>query len=99
MSSRHDREARKARLLNEIQQQRIDLSAARRDWLLYTAQYDRSWLTFVNMRRYLAVGSSILAIWTVRKQPHKSHFLLRWTKRGLGLWSSWRLIRKNLPQR
>jgi hypothetical protein len=98
MSSRRDREARKARLLNEIQQQRLDLSAARRDWLMTTAQYDRSWLTFVSMRRYLAIGSSILAIWTVRK-PRKSHFLLRWTKRGFGLWSSWRLVRKNLPQR
>ncbi|QKJ88761.1 hypothetical protein PMPD1_3850 [Paramixta manurensis] len=93
--SRAEREQRKAELLGVIQQQRLDLSAARRDWLLGTAHYDRGWLAFLNLRRYLAIGSGALAIWSVRNP----NFLLRWAKRGLGAWSTWRLIRKNLPHR
>lgn len=91
--TRQEREARKHELLNQVQQQRLDMSAAKRDWLLGTAQYDRGWLTLVSMRRYFAIGSSALAIWSVRNP----NFLLRWAKRGLGLWSTWRLVKASLP--
>ena len=64
--SQREREARIHELLNQVQQQRLDLSAARRDWLESTAQYDRGWLTFLSLRRYLAIGSSALAIWSIR---------------------------------
>lgn len=33
MSSKVERERRKAQLLSQIQQQRLDLSASRREWL------------------------------------------------------------------
>ena len=33
MSSKVERQKRKAQLLGQIQQQRLDLSATRRDWL------------------------------------------------------------------
>lgn len=36
-----ERAKRKAYLLSQIQQQRLDLSATRRDWLEATAGYDR----------------------------------------------------------
>ncbi|MEG3110387.1 MULTISPECIES: YqjK-like family protein [Pantoea] len=93
--SRREREKRIHELLNQVQQQRLDLSAGRRDWLYGTAHYDRGWQTFLGLRRYLAVGSSALAIWSVRS-PNK---ILRWAKRGFGLWSTWRMLKTALPQR
>ncbi|MCE0490047.1 YqjK-like family protein [Pantoea sp. Mb-10] len=93
--SRKEREARMHDLLNEIQQQRLDLSAAGRDWLTSTAHYDRGWLTLLSMRRYLAIGSSALAIWSIRS-PNR---ILRWAKRGFGVWSTWRMIKSSLPSR
>lgn len=93
--TRQEREARKHELLNQVQQQRLDLSAAKRDWLLGTAHYDRGWLTLMSLRRYVAIGSSALAIWSVRNP----NFLMRWAKRGLGIWSTWRLLKNSLPGR
>ena len=93
--SKLEREARIHELLGEVQQQRLDLSASRRDFLLSTAQYDRGWLTFLSMRRYLAIGSSALAIWSVRS-PNK---FMRLLKRGFGVWSTWRMLKSALPQR
>ncbi len=93
--SRQEREARIHKLLNQIQQQRLDMSIARRDWLESTARYDRGWLKLVSYRRYLAIGSSALAIWSVRSPSR----LLRWGKRGFGLWSTFRMIRSALPSR
>lgn len=93
--SRREREARKADLLRLIQQQRLDLSAGRRDWLYATDGFDRGWLQLVSLRRYLAVGSSLVALWSVR-HPRR---IGRWFRRGFGLWSTWRLIRNRLPQR
>lgn len=95
MSSKQEREARIHALLSDIQQQRLDLSAGRRDFLQSTAQYDRGWLTFLSMRRYLAIGSSALAIWSVRS-PNK---FMRLIKRGLGIWSTWRMLKAALPHR
>ena len=90
-----DREQRKADLLIAIHQQRLDLSAARREWLLETARYDRGWMTLLSLRSYLAIGSSALAIWSVRNP----NFFMRWAKRGFGAWSTWRLIKANLPRK
>ncbi|MFS2221219.1 YqjK-like family protein [Pantoea sp. B65] len=92
--SHRDRQRRKAQLLGIVQQQRLDLSAARRDWLAATARYDHGWLTLVSLRRYLLLGSSAMAIWSARNPS----FLMRWLRRGFGLWSTWRLIRNNLPR-
>ncbi|RPD99166.1 hypothetical protein BBB56_13470 [Candidatus Pantoea deserta] len=95
MSSKQEREARIHALLSDIQQQRLDLSAGRRDFLQSTAHYDRGWLTFLSMRRYLAIGSSALAIWSVRS-PNK---FMRLLKRGFGVWSTWRMVKAALPPR
>ncbi|PIJ50221.1 hypothetical protein BL250_12555 [Erwinia sp. OLTSP20] len=93
--SRREREQRKSALLRLIQQQRLDLSAECRDWQNVTARYDRSWLALMSLRRYIAIGSSLLAIWSVR-HPRR---MGRWFKRGLGIWSTWRLIRSGFPSR
>lgn len=93
--SRREREQRKADLLRLIQQQRLDLSAECRDWLYATERFDRGWLQLVSLRRYFAIGSSLMALWSVR-HPRR---MGRWVRRGLGAWSTWRMIRSRLPQR
>ncbi|EGA8368908.1 hypothetical protein H6M70_000998 [Salmonella enterica subsp. enterica serovar Typhimurium] len=105
MSSKGEREKRKALLLSQIQQQRLDLSASRRDWLETTGAYDRGWLettgaydrgwnTVLSLRSWALVGSSVMAIWTIRHP----NMLVRWAKRGLGIWSAWRLVKTTLRQ-
>ncbi|EHC87519.1 Inner membrane protein YqjK [Salmonella enterica subsp. enterica serovar Uganda str. R8-3404] len=107
MSSKGEREKRKALLLSQIQQQRLDLSAsrrdtrlagdhrrARRDWLETTGAYDRGWNTVLSLRSWALVGSSVMAIWTIRHP----NMLVRWAKRGLGIWSAWRLVKTTLRQ-
>ncbi|WP_279049685.1 YqjK-like family protein [Cedecea davisae] len=89
-----ERTKRKAHLLSQIQQQRLDLSATRRDWLQVTSPYDRGWNTLLSLRSYAMIASSVLAIWSVR---HPS-LLMRWAKRGFGAWSAWRMIRNALNQ-
>ena len=66
MSDKAERQKRKAYLLSQIQQQRLDLSAGRRDWIEATRPFDRGWNTFLSLRSWALVGSSVMAIWTVR---------------------------------
>ncbi|MDY0971345.1 YqjK-like family protein [Siccibacter turicensis] len=94
MSDKHERERRKAWLLSQIQQQRLDLSASRRDWLSATGAYDRGWNTLLSLRSWAVVGSSVMALWSVRHP----NMLLRWAKRGFGAWSAWRLVQTTLRQ-
>ncbi|MCL5501036.1 YqjK-like protein [Phytobacter palmae] len=94
MSHKAERLKRKALLLSQIQQQRLDLTAARRDWLEATGAYDRGWNTFLSLRSWALVGSSFMAVWSVRHP----NILMRWAKRGLGLWSVWRLVKSTLDQ-
>ena len=94
MSSKQQREQQKTLLLRQIQQQRLDLIASRRDWLEATAPFDRGWQTLPHLRSWAMVGSGIMAVWSVRHP----RFLLRWTKRGFGLWSAWRMAKRLLRQ-
>jgi hypothetical protein len=94
MSSKTELRQRKAFLLSQIQQQRLDLAASRRDWVDATRPLDRGWNTFLNLRSWVLVGSSVMAIWGVR-HPSK---LIRWTRRGFGVWSAWRLVKATLHQ-
>ncbi len=90
-----ERNERKAALLRQIYQQRLDLSIDTKLWLESTARYDRGWLTVLNLRRYFAVGSGLMAIWSIRNP----RFITRWAKRGFGAWSTWRMVRNFLPNR
>ncbi|MEN0585350.1 MULTISPECIES: YqjK-like family protein [unclassified Kosakonia] len=92
MSGKAERLKRKARLLSEIQQQRLDLTTGRREWLEATGAYDRGWNTLLSLRSWALVGSSAMAIWSVRHP----NMLVRWAKRGLGAWSLWRLVKSTL---
>ena len=88
MSGKAERQKRKSYLLSQIQQQRLDLSASRRDW------FDRGWNTFLSLRSWALVGSSVMAIWTVRHP----NMLIRWARRGFGAWSAWRLVKATIRQ-
>lgn len=94
MSEKSERQRRKAYLLSQIQQQRLDLSASRRDWLEVTHSYDRGWNTLLSLRSWALVGSSVMAIWSVRHP----NLLVRWARRGFGVWSAWRLIKSTIRQ-
>ena len=83
MSSKVERERRKAQLLSQIQQQRLDLSASRREWLEATGAYDRRWNMLLSLRS-----------WTIRHP----NMLVRWARRGFGVWSAWRLVKTTLKQ-
>lgn len=87
-----ERQQQKAALLRKIQQQRIDLSRASRDWQQVTAPYDRGWQVVMQFRRYLLVAGGALAIWNIRR-PSK---LMTLTRRGLNIWSSFRMVRSTL---
>ncbi|PJO85948.1 YqjK family protein, partial [Salmonella enterica] len=56
MSSKGEREKRKARLRNQSKQQRLDLSSSRRIWLEATGAYDRGWNTVLGLRSWALVG-------------------------------------------
>jgi hypothetical protein len=84
VSDKAERQKRKAYLLSQIQQQRLDLSASRRDWIDATRRFDRGWNTFLSLRSWALVGSSVMAIWTVRHP----NMLIRWASR---LWCLERL--------
>ncbi|AFJ45580.1 YqjK-like family protein [Shimwellia blattae] len=92
MSTRQQRAAQKASLLEEIHQQRRALHHSSQEWLAATAPLDRGWLRIQHLQTWLVAGSSLMALWGVRHP----RFLGRTVKRGIGLWSSWRLIRKAL---
>lgn len=92
MSSRREREQRKAMLLSQIQQQRLDLAVNRRDWFTATSAYDRGWNMLQSLRSWAFVGSSVMALWSIRHP----NMLLRWTKRGFSAWSLWRLAKNTL---
>ncbi|RXA49896.1 hypothetical protein EQ821_01440 [Escherichia coli] len=93
-SSKSERERRKAQLLSQIQQQRLDLSVCRRGWLGATGSYDRRWNMLLSLRSWALVGSSVMAIWTIRHP----NMLVRWARRGFGVWSAWRLVKTTLKQ-
>lgn len=92
MNPRLEREERKAFLLRQIQQQRLDLSASRRDWLDVTQGYDRGWGRLVNLRSWALVASSAMAVVSFRHP----RFLVRWARRGVGIWGTWRMARNLL---
>lgn len=92
MSSTGERKKRKAELLLKIKQQRLDLCVARDEWLSATARYDRGWQTIASFRRYIVLAGGALAVWNVRR-PGK---MMRLAKRGLSIWSTWRVARSSL---
>ncbi|QCR37323.1 YqjK-like family protein [Nissabacter sp. SGAir0207] len=90
-----EREREKQRLLALIQQQRMDLTVGCEQWLEVTAPYDRGWIKLMGMKKYLAIGSSLMAVYTVR-HPNK---VVRLVRRGLGIWGTVKLVRNTLSPR
>lgn len=48
----------------------------------------------LSLRSWALVGSSVMAIWTIRHP----NMLVRWARRGFGVWSAWRLVKTTLKQ-
>ncbi|MDR3430773.1 MAG: YqjK-like family protein [Rouxiella aceris] len=79
----------KARLLRRIERERADLALAKAEWLTATTRLDHAWLKIIDMRKYLVVASSAVAIYSIR-HPNK---FIRWSRRALSLWGTLRLLR------
>lgn len=72
----------KALLLARIQQQRLELAQEKRRWLTTANHYDRYWRQLVGLRRYLLLGSGVLAVLGVR---HRGRLLV-WGRRAVKVW-------------
>jgi hypothetical protein len=83
---------RKARLTLRIQQQRLDLLSAEREWLSAMAPVDAGWGYLARYKWVAIAGSGILATWQLR-HPGR---LIRLLRRGPLVWSAWRLVRNML---
>ncbi|XNN28569.1 YqjK-like family protein [Escherichia coli] len=95
MSSKVERERRKAQLLSQIQQQRLDLlPVVVNGWRQQALYDDVGWNMLLSLRSWALVGSSVMAIWTIRHP----NMLVRWARRGFGVWSAWRLVETTLKQ-
>lgn len=86
-----DRVIEKVKLLRQIDTQRAELAAGCVEWLDATAKVDRGWVTLIDMRKYLVLGSSVLAIYGIR---HPSS-VVRWSRRALSIWGTVQLFRRN----
>lgn len=91
MNHRQYREWQKEQLLRQIQQQRLDLAASKTLWLEKTAPIDHGWQVVYGLRKYIAIGSTIFTFYSLR-HPNK---LMRWSRRTLSLWGTFRLMRKS----
>lgn len=83
----------KERLIRQIQQQRLDLAEHKSLWLEKTERIDRGWQTVFGLRRYLVLGSSVMALYGIR-HPSK---MIRWSRRAFGAWSAIRLFKRPSP--
>ncbi|WON76523.1 YqjK-like family protein [Serratia sp. UGAL515B_01] len=90
MNNRQYREWRKEQLIKKIQQQRLDLTETKALWLEKTERIDRSWQNLLVLRKVIAVGSSVIALYGIR-HPSK---LIRWSRRLFNIWGIARLIQK-----
>ncbi|MEH2920547.1 YqjK-like family protein [Samsonia erythrinae] len=95
MSQRQQREMKKAQLLRQIQQQRLDLSASKNRWLNATARYDRYWQNLMQWRKFWIAGSGLVALYGIR---HPKRMFL-WGRRLVGIWGTFRFMRKTLKLR
>ncbi|MEE3651256.1 MULTISPECIES: YqjK-like family protein [unclassified Brenneria] len=93
--SHQPRDKEKMQLLRKIQQQRLDLSAGKKQWLESTATCDRYWQNLMQWRKYWVIGSGFIALYGIR---HPSR-MIRWGRRAIGLWGTVRLFRKTFSLR
>ncbi|WP_145562064.1 YqjK-like family protein [Yersinia aldovae] len=93
--SRRQLAQEKEALLRKIQQQREDLANSTAHWIDVTAPYDRGWAQIVGMRKYLMIGSSLVALYGIR-HPSK---LIRWSRRAVSAWGTIQLFRRTFSSR
>ncbi|MCA4825558.1 MAG: cell division protein FtsH [Serratia rubidaea] len=92
MSRRRALAVRKQQLISRIERQRADLGDNKAQWLDKTEHIDRGYQALFGMRKYLLLGSGVVALYGMR-HPSK---LIRWSRRAFSAWGTVRLLRKTL---
>ncbi|PPI88506.1 hypothetical protein CRV09_02300 [Candidatus Pantoea edessiphila] len=77
-------------ICSKISDQRLDLSNLKNELNIKTVNYDNCWFNFINIKKYLLIGSIVLAIWSIR--IHKLKSLFRLVRLSLGFWKAYRAI-------
>ncbi|WWO97509.1 MAG: YqjK family protein [Candidatus Dasytiphilus stammeri] len=78
----------KYKLLDLIQEQRINLTSEFKEWKQILSHYQRNLLI---LRNTLIIISSILSIITIFLAPHPRR-LIRWSKRGMAIWKIYKFF-------
>lgn len=88
------RNKQKSEILAAIAQQRQALCDEKADFLNATAKID-AFCSTLSLFRPLVIGASgFLALWTLRRPGR----LVNWIKRGMSVWSGWRVLRNLMPR-
>lgn len=90
MTSSKRLKERKALLLKQIEQQRLDLSHSTKQWIAYTAPLDHYWQTFIKIRKVAVIGAGIFILFSLKK-PSRA---LRLSKTAIKAWGTTRLLQK-----
>jgi hypothetical protein len=83
---------RKSRLISDIEQQRIQLSASKKEWLQATAPYDRAWQTLMTFRPIVIAATGLISIFTLK---HPNRFISL-SKKAIATWGLIRTLRNSL---
>ena len=83
---------RKQRLVADIKQQRIMLSASKEEWLQATAPYDRAWQTIMTFRPIVIAATGLISILTLK---HPNRFISL-SKKAIAAWGLVRTLRNSL---
>lgn len=83
-------QARKARLIKQIQHERVILASHSDTWQELTSPIDSGW-QFVLRHKYLVITTTVLLTFTVLSKPA---FTVRWARHLLSAWSSVSLLKK-----
>ncbi|CAG9427171.1 YqjK-like family protein [Providencia alcalifaciens] len=83
---------RKQRLVADIEQQRIMLSASKEEWLQATVPYDRAWQTIMTFRPIFIAATGLISILTLK---HPNRFISL-SKKAIAAWGLVRTLRNSL---
>lgn len=85
------RQQKKQQLLNQIAQQRIDLSSTKAEWLHYTAPLDHYWQLFLKVRTVAFIGVSVMIL-TNWRNPSK---IIKLSQTAMKAWWTTRIIQRS----
>lgn len=86
------RARKKDRLLEEIQQQRAEITQLTAHWRIQTAPIDKGYRNLVRYKNVLMGGLGLMMLYNIRS-PSK---MVRWSRRALNTWQVFRLFRRTI---